>query len=184
VIKKFIALILDTIQVVIFAVSVFLFIYLLVLQPHKIKGHSMEPNFQDKEYLLTDKITYRFLRDPQRGDVVVFKAPPNYTDEYIKRIIGLPGEKIMVSQGKVYINGRALGESYLPAGLFISGGNYLQEGKVVTVPANSYVVLGDNRPHSLDSRAFGPVNFEKLTGRAWIVYWPLGEIGGIKEPVY
>jgi len=155
-----------------------------VLQPHKIKGASMEPNFHNSEYLLTDKVTYRFMREPQRGDVVVFKAPPNYTDEYIKRIIGLPGDSVMVKQGRVYVNDQALNESYLPQDLVIKGGNYLQEGRSATVPANSYVVMGDNRPHSLDSRAFGPITRDKITGRAWVVYWPINEIGGIDEPIY
>lgn len=86
---------LDILQVVVFAVSIFLFVYLLILQPHKIKGASMEPNFHDGEFLLTDKLSYRF-GNPGRGDVVVFKAPPDDHDEFIKRIIGLPGDLVMV----------------------------------------------------------------------------------------
>src|SRR5258708_33624734 len=113
------AFFIDTIQVVIFAVSIFLFIYLLVLQPHKIKGSSMETNFHDGEYLLTDKVTYRFGQ-PKQGDVIVFKAPPDYQEEFIKRIIGIPGDVVMVQGGKVYVNGKLLNETYLQKDLFIS----------------------------------------------------------------
>ena len=100
---------LDILQVVVFAVAIFLFVYLLILQPHKIKGQSMDPTFKDGEFLLTDKVTYRF-GEPKRGDVVVFKAPPDDHDEYIKRIIGLPGDNVKVEGGRGYINQVALPE--------------------------------------------------------------------------
>jgi len=103
------AFFLDILEVIVFAVAIFLFIYLLVLQPHKIKGASMDPNFFDGEYLLTDKVTYRF-GEPKRGDVIVFKAPTGNGDEFIKRIIGLPGEKVSVKSGKMYINEKVLEE--------------------------------------------------------------------------
>src|SRR3989338_5796123 len=103
---------LDLLQTVVFAVSIFLFIYLLVLQPHKIKGTSMEPNFPNGEFLLTDKITYRF-NDPQRGDVIVFEAPGTNGDEFIKRIIGLPSEKVSINENQIYINEKLLNESYI-----------------------------------------------------------------------
>src|SRR3989344_7510790 len=101
------AFFLDILEVVVFAVAIFLFLYLLVLQPHKIKGQSMEPNFADGEYLLTDKVTYRFS-EPKRGDVVVFEAPGTNNEEFIKRIIGLPGEQISLKDGKVAINNQVL----------------------------------------------------------------------------
>src|SRR3989304_7866904 len=104
---------LDILEVIVSAIAIFLFVYLLLVQPHKIKGASMEPNFHDGEYLLTDKVSYR-LGTPTRGDVVVFKAPPTYKDEFIKRIIGLPGEEVKVEGGKIYINDRELSEQYLP----------------------------------------------------------------------
>jgi len=175
--------ILELLQVVVFAISIFLFVYLLILQPHKIKGASMEPNFQDGEYLLTDKVSYR-LGEPARGDVVVFKAPPTYKDEFIKRIIGLPGEQVTIKEGKIYINARELSEEYLPADIRIVPGRYLQEGQTVTVPANSYFMLGDNRDHSLDSRNIGPIERQYITGRAWFVYWPVSKVGTVTPPVY
>src|SRR3989337_1808456 len=97
-IKRLGAFFLDVLEVIVFAVAIFLFLYLLVLQPHKIKGASMEPNFPNGEYLLTDKVTYRF-REPERGDVIVFEAPGTNGEEFIKRIIGLPGEQISLHNG-------------------------------------------------------------------------------------
>lgn len=177
------AFFLDILQVLIFAVSIFLFIYLLVLQPHKIKGASMEPNFHDGEFLLTDKVTYRF-NEPQRGDVVVFKAPPDEANEFIKRIIAVPGERVKVEGGKVFINGQQLTEEYLEPGLATLSGSVLAEGQEYIVPEGQYVMLGDNRNHSLDSRNIGFIGKEKITGRAWLLYWPINEAGVVKAPNY
>jgi signal peptidase I len=177
------AFFLDILQIVIFAVSIFLFVYLLILQPHKINGESMETNFHDGQYLLTEKVTYDFNK-PKRGDVVVFKAPPDGHDEYIKRVIGLPGDTVMVQNCKVYVNGNLLNETYLPPGLCTNPGTFATEGAILTVPANNYFLLGDNRPHSLDGRYFGFINQDKFTGRAWVIYWPLRNAGVVKAVSY
>lgn len=177
------AFFLDIIEVIVFAVAIFLFVYLLILQPHKIKGASMHPNFPDGEYLLTDKVSYRF-GEPKRGDVIVFKAPVNEEEEFIKRIIGLPGEKISIKNSEVSINGTPLTESYIASELLTSGGNFLQEGSSVTVPGGEYFVLGDNRPHSSDSRTWGFVAKKKITGRAWLIYWPPKSAGLIAKVKY
>ena len=174
---------LDILQVVVFAVSLFLFTYLLVLQPHKIRGDSMQPNFPDGEHLLTDKVTYRFST-PKRGDVIVFKAPGTENEEFIKRIIALPGEKVSIKEGKIHINDKKLDEAYLSQTLNTSGGLFLGEGEEMRVPDNSYFVMGDNRPFSSDSRVWGFVPKNKITGRAWIVYWPIGEAGAVDNPQY
>lgn len=178
--KRLGAFFLDILEVVFFAVAIFLFVYLTVLQPHKIKGASMEPNFPDGEYLLTDKVTYRF-NEPQRGDVVVFKAPVGEGDEFIKRIIGLPGEKVTLKSNHIYINGKPLEESYLDKNLQTSGGFFLSEGATITVPEGKYFVLGDNRPHSSDSRSWGVIEKKVITGRAWLIYWPISKIGLVKK---
>lgn len=175
------AFFIDIIQVVIFAVSIFLFIYLLVLQPHKIKGSSMENNFHDGEYLLTDKVTYR-LGEPKRGDVIVFKAPPDFQEEFIKRIIGIPGDEVMVQGGKTYVNGKQVNETYLQSDVYTSAGSFATEGLKLKVPEGSYFVMGDNRPHSFDGRNFGFIKRDKITGRAWLVYWPLSNAGVVRNP--
>jgi signal peptidase I len=176
------AFILDILQVIVFAVSIFLFIYLLVMQPHKIKGSSMEPDFHNGEFLLTDKVSYR-LGKPKLGDVIVFKAPPDDRDEYIKRIIGLPGDTIELQNGKVLRNGKELTEPYLDKSTLTGAGNFALEGQKLTVPENKLFVMGDNRPHSYDSRNFGFIDQSKITGRAWILYWPPQDAGVIKNPL-
>ncbi|MEK7526768.1 MAG: signal peptidase I [Patescibacteria group bacterium] len=178
------AFILDILQVVVFAVAIFLFVYLLVLQPHKIKGQSMDPTFKDSEFLLTDKITYRF-GEPKRGDVVVFKAPPDDKDEYIKRIIGLPGDTVKVQGGKVYVNNTLLDEkAYLDTSVVTQPGIFAAEGREIKVSQGEYFLMGDNRPHSFDSRNFGPISQEKFTGRAWVSYWPPQKAGVVPEVDY
>jgi len=142
----------------------------------------MEPNFHDGEYLLTDKVTYR-LHEPERGDVVVFKAPPTYVDEFIKRIIAIPGDQVSVKEGNVYVNGVALNETYLPESFQSFPGRFAAEGAVLTVPQDQFFVMGDNREHSLDSRNIGFIPKDKITGRAWLVYWPVNKAGVIHNPV-
>lgn len=178
------AFFLDILQVVVFAVAIFLFVYLLILQPHKIKGHSMDPNFEDGEFLLTDKVSYRFGL-PERGDVIVFKAPPDDQEEFIKRIIGIPGDTVMVKGARVYVNGKLIDESaYLDPSVRTDPGNALAEGKEITVPEGQYLVMGDNRPHSFDGRNFGPIEKSKITGKAWLSYWPPSRAGVIEEEDY
>lgn len=181
--KRLGAFFLDIIQVIVFAIAIFLFVYLLVLQPHKIKGDSMQPNFPDGEYLLTDKVTYR-LDEPKRGDVIVFKAPTGNGDEFIKRIIGLPGETVSITNGEVYINKELLNEPYLSDEIYTSSASFLSEGKEVTVPEESYLVFGDNRPRSSDSRVFGFITKKDITGRAWLIYWPIENAGVVDKIKY
>jgi signal peptidase I len=180
--KKLGRFLFETFQVIIFAISIFLFIYLLIVQPHKIKGESMEPNFSDGEFLLTDKISYRF-GEPQRGDVIVFQ-PPGVDQDFIKRVIGLPGEEVMVQNGQIYINSTPLDEPYLKQGDSTPPGKFAIEGVAVQVPENTYFVLGDNRHNSLDSRSFGFVAKEGFSGRAWFVYWPIDISGRLVRPEY
>lgn len=174
---------LDVLEVIVFAVAIFLFVYLLILRPHKIKGASMMPNYPDGEYLLTEKVSY-YAHDPERGDVIVFKPPISQEDEFIKRVIGLPGEKIKVSNGKVYINGKELNESYLSSTLFTGAGTFLEEDKELVVPEGQYLVMGDNRPHSSDGRAWGYITKKSISGKAWLVYWPTTKAGFVKKIIY
>ncbi len=174
---------LDILEVVVFAFAIFLFLYLLVLQPHKIRGASMEPNFPDGEYLLTDKVTYRFS-NPKRGDVIVFKPPVSPKEEFIKRIIALPGETISIKENKIFINKQLLDEEYIEYSLPTNSGSFLLEGEEFVVPENHYIAIGDNRPHSSDSRHWGPIEKGSITGRAWLVYWPLQSFGIVEKTNY
>ncbi len=176
---------LEFIQSIVLALSVFVLLYLFVAQPNEVKGSSMYPNFVDKEYLLTEKISYRF-GTPQRGDVVIFKAPagePCAVDgcEYIKRVIGIPGDKVMVKEGDVYLNGERLDQSFLPEMVYSSSGDFCAEGEEVVVPENSYLCFGDNRPNSRDGREFGPIGKDLLIGKAFFRYWPVNKIGLIPK---
>lgn len=173
----------DILEVIVFAIGIFFFVYLLIMRPHKIKGPSMSPNFPDSEYLLTEKVSY-YTRNPERGDVVVFTPPVSQTDEYIKRIIGLPGETVSVKGGHVYINDKQLEESYLAPSVYTFGESFLADGDEYTVPQGEYFVLGDNREHSSDSRDFGPITKKEISGRAWVIYWPPSLAGNVKVPSY
>lgn len=184
-VKKIFKFFLDSVQALVLALSVFVLLYLFVAQPNQVHGHSMEPNFHDKEFLLTEKISYK-RRDPIRGDVVVFKAPPSEPCsenqcEYIKRVIGLPGEIVRIADGNIYINGNLLDETYLSEDLQINAGSYLREGRPMIVPNGEYILMGDNRPHSRDSREFGPIPKEDIVGRAFFRYWPTENLGLIEH---
>jgi len=148
----------------------------------------MLPNFHDKELLLTDKLSYRFGK-PQRGDVIIFKAPQgepcaDIECEYIKRVIGLPGERIKVENGFVYINGKKLEEKYLPSDFLTANGSYLREGLEQKIPEREYLPLGDNRNHSRDGREFGVIPFESIVGKAILRYWPINTLGAMKKVPY
>ena len=178
----------DTIQAVVFVASIFILLYLFVAQPNQINGNSMLPNFKNKELLLTDKLTYH-LREPIRGEVVVFKAPPSEACaedecEYIKRVIALPGERIMLKGNNVYINSQQLRESYLSQSSITQAGSYIVADKETIIPADQYILMGDNRPHSRDSREFGPIKKKMIVGRAFFVYWPVEQLGLIPKTTY
>lgn len=183
IIKKIGALFLDIIETVVFALAIFVIVYLFLLQPHQVRGNSMYPNFYNNEYLLTNKISYR-LGEPERGDVIVFKAPKNQEYDYIKRIIGLPGEEIEIKNGKVYVNDKPLKEFYLPEDYKTSGGGFWREGQEMLVSEGEYLVLGDNRSHSSDSREWGTVPRVNIIGKAWLRYWPFNKLGLIEKVKY
>ena len=155
-----------------FILAFFVLFYLFVGQSNQVRGGSMLPNYNDGEYFLTDKISYRLV-SPKRGDVIVFRVPHNLNIDSFKRIIGLPGEEVMIRDGKVYINSEVLEEDYLPANSFTSiyYGGFMQEGVPVTVAHDSYFVLGDNRAMSSDSREYGLVSNRYIIGKLWFRYY-------------
>lgn len=187
--KKLGQFVLDTIQAIVLALSIFIIVYLFLFQPHQVKGSSMYPNFHNGEFLLTNKITYH-LGVPQRGDVIVFKAPESepcaeIECEYIKRIIAIPGDRVKVIGGHIYINGQLLDESsYLPSDYYTTSGSFLVEGVEKVIPEGYYLPLGDNRPYSRDGREFGPIPRQSIVGKAWVRYWPLNKLGIVKHEDY
>lgn len=147
------------------AVLIAILLNLFVVQPTKVRGESMEPTLHTNEYLLVEKVSYR-LHTPRRGDVVVFKYPRDEEENFIKRVIAVPGETVEIVSGRVYINGQSITEPYLL--------QLPRESMPPTkIPEGKLFVLGDNRLNSNDSRAFGMVTMEEVVGRAWLRYWPL-----------
>ncbi|MFH1561149.1 MAG: signal peptidase I [Patescibacteria group bacterium] len=187
-VKRLVGFFLESVQALVLALSVFVLLYLFVAQPNQVHGSSMFPNFHDKEFLLTEKVSY-MMRDPIRGEVVVFKAPPGESCaedecEYIKRVIGVPGDAVRVLDGQVWINGKLLPEEYLPSDFVTLAGSYVREGKPVIVPQGEYLLFGDNRSHSRDGREFGPIAKESIVGRSIFCYWPLSCLGTTLEGEY
>jgi signal peptidase I len=180
--RKIYTFLLDTVQSLLLVFAVFLVIYIFLFRPFQVSGNSMYPTFLDREYILTNIITLRFNK-PKLGDVIVFKAPPDPEKDYIKRVIGVPGDTVIIKNGKVYINSTLLNEgAYLDSTIKTYPGSFLAENVSVTVPPNSYFVLGDNRTGSSDSREWGFVSFGSIVGESLLVYWPFNKIEVIKNP--
>ncbi len=140
-----------------------------------VEGQSMEPNLHTGQYLIVNRLAYLEIGgfkfgSVHRGDIVVFDYPGNPSDDYVKRVIGLPGETVTIDQnGQVYINGQPLEEPYLE---HRSGGAYRHRSGMWVVPEGSYFVLGDNRDSSSDSRSWGMLERKYIVGKAWLSYWP------------
>jgi len=172
------AFFLDFLETIVVSLAIFAVVYLFLFQPHQVEGRSMMPNFHNGEYILTDKISYR-IHEPKRGDVVVFHSPQDARVDFIKRIIGVPGDTVEVKQGHVYLNNQKLEEAFINDPGKVAQGRYLREGVVSEVPVGQYIVMGDNRLHSSDSREWGLVSAESIVGRAFFRYWPIPVFGVI-----
>jgi signal peptidase I len=172
----------EMVEVFVISASIFVVVYLFLMQPHQVKGSSMFPTFKDGQYLLTDKVSYR-LGTPKYGDVIVFKAPMNESYDFIKRVIGIPGDRIRIQGGHIYINDKSLDEFYLPSEYKTSAGQFISEGEEYVVPSDNVFAIGDNRDHSSDSRDWGPVPFANIVGKGLLRYFPLDQLGLIVNPV-
>lgn len=150
-----------------------------IFKPFYVQGQSMEPTFFEKEYLIINQFTYRF-RAPERGEIVVFRPPTGVKDFYLKRIIGLPGERVRVENNNVIVCNtqcHVLDETYLDG--------IETEGNVrLTLGPDQYFVMGDNRPHSFDSRRFGAVDESLIVGKIWFRGFPFERIGTFEVPTY
>ena len=157
----------DLLLALVFSAFFIVFLY----QPVRVEGTSMLPGLQDQERIFINKFVYK-LEPIERGDIVVFHYPFDPTKSYIKRVIGVSGDRIRILEGQVYVNGRALKESYVPGDYF----DYRSMTETI-VPPHSYFVLGDHRSLSNDSRDFGPVEESYIYGKAVFVYWPMDKVG-------
>lgn len=180
-VKEFI---LELLKVIVISLVVIIPVRYFLIQPFYVKGASMEPNFYAKDYLIINEISYRF-NDPERGDILIFRYPNDLSQVFIKRVIGLPGERIKISKGKIVIindenpNGFELDEKdYLEESILISGDSNIE------IDADEYFVLGDNRNLSLDSRVFGTIHKKYIIGKTWIRGWPFDQFKIFKTLEY
>lgn len=173
----------EIIKVFILAVAVILPIRLFLIQPFYVKGASMEPNFYENEYLIVDKLSPHF-KPYERGEAIVFRFPAAERKYLIKRIIGMPSERVVIQNRQIaiysaeYPDGRALKEdAYNP---------YLLRDQTIdeTLASDEYFVLGDNRPVSFDSEIFGPLKANQITGRVFFRGWPIERLELFKAPTY
>jgi signal peptidase I len=187
--------VLEIIETLVLTLVIYLLIHNFVAQPFEVEQNSMVPTVNPGEYVLIDKISPRFA-DYQRGDIVVFQPPSGYGQggvPFIKRVIGLPGDTVSLSNGAVFVTAPGgdpvrLQEPYVIRGADGAAAPTLPKGpegsSSWTVPDGSYFVMGDNRPASQDSRFFGPVKRDLIVGRAWARYFPLDRIGIVQRPDY
>lgn len=186
--RSFSSLFLDLTETVVIGLSIFLVVYLFFMQPHQVNGQSMVPNFQSGEYVLTDKVSYR-VGEPERGDVAVFHAPesaqcPAGTGcDFIKRVLGVPGDTVEVRNDSIIVNGSPLPEPYIPEEFETMPGAYTKD-RIITLGPDEYFMVGDNRPYSSDSRAWGPVHKSEIVGKAFFRYWPMDVMGTIESVQY
>ncbi len=154
----------EIIETIVLTVIIFVAIRYSV-QTFRVDGSSMQPGLNTDEYVLVNKLAYLF-HGPSRGDVIVFHYPIDPTQDFIKRVIGLPGDTIQITPTQIIVNGMTLKEPYISAP--ING-----SPKTVMLQAGDYFVMGDNRPDSFDSRSWGPVPSSYIIGKATVVFWPL-----------
>ena len=158
----------------IISVAISAFIIIFLYQPVKVEGTSMMPMLEDQERIFVNKFVYR-LESIQRGDIIVFRYPRDPSKSYIKRVIGVAGDRIRIDGGQVYVNGEALDEEYVPAE-YSDARSYPE----IVVPPQFYFVLGDHRSMSQDSRDFGAVSQNLIYGKAVFGYWPMDKLGRVR----
>jgi len=156
---------------VLIAIAASVLIIVFLYQPVRVEGTSMLPRLEDSDRLFINKFVYHF-EDIHRGDVVVFHYPRDPEKSYIKRVIALPGDRLRIDQGQVYLNGKRLREPYVPE-------DYRDTKSMpeMVIPDDEYFMLGDHRCISSDSREFGPVDRDLIYGKAVFVYWPTRDAG-------
>lgn len=173
ILRKIYTIFIDLVETLVIAGATFVVIYAFLFRPFQVNGQSMYPNYENGEYVLTNLITLRF-KPVERGDVVVFESPTNKEKDFIKRVIGVPGDEVMIKAGFVFINDIRLDESeYIAPDVKTYVGTFIKDDEPKIVPPDSYFVLGDNRNFSSDSREWGFVSSQKIIGKSLLVYWPV-----------
>lgn len=180
--KNILIFIWEILKIVIIALLIVVPIRYFVFQPFFVKGQSMEPAFENGDYLIIDEISYRF-GNPERGEVIVFKYPKNPSQKYIKRIVGLPGETIGVESGEIIIFNKE-GSQILDESNYLSSSIQTPGDVKVTLAENEYFVLGDNRFSSADSRSWGTLPEENIVGRVIFRAWPFANLAKFEAPAY
>jgi len=163
-------------EIALIAVISVLIIKTFLVQPFLVSGDSMEPNFSDGNYLLVDELTYRF-REPERGEVIVFRYPENDSIFYIKRIVGLPGETIKIKHGEVTVLDGDNQEEEIIKELYLPGSAKTSGEVEIKIKEGQYFVMGDNRSASSDSRSWGAVSRKLMVGKAFLRLLPINKIG-------
>ena len=182
-IKKILSIVFDTIELAVLALVIVFPIRYFVFQPFIVKGSSMHPNFEDKDYLLVDEISFRF-NEPERGEIIVFKAPRRPSTNYIKRIIGLPDEVVEISDGKIYISSPNSKKEVLDESKYLSESLITSGEMTIALEQDEYFVLGDNRLFSSDSRAWGALPRENIIGKVFFRALPINNLAIIQNPIY
>jgi len=180
--KNFLLYLWEVVKIVVLASLIVIPIRLFIFQPFFVKGQSMEPNFENGDYLIVDELSYRF-NEPQRGEVIVFKYPNDISQRYIKRIIGLPGETIEIKEGKIEVFNKE-GEKVLKETNYLSQDILTVGDTNITLKGDEYFVLGDNRLASADSRRWGPLPKKDIIGKVIFRAWPLAAITKFNLPIY
>lgn len=182
ILKKILDLVMDGLEGIIFVGSLYIVVYIYLFMPTSVIGSSMEPNLHNRDRLIVDKVSYRF-KQPERGDIVVIKSPKNPDIDYIKRLVGLSGDTILIKEGKVFINGVLLPEDFVTSATNVWDQGYIRENQPFIVPNDYVFVMGDNRERSSDSREFGPIPISSIVGQVPLRYYPPDKFGLLVNPL-
>jgi signal peptidase I len=163
----------ELVESVVIAVVLALVIRFFLFEPFYIPSGSMEPTLQVNDKIIVNKFVYK-LGEPARGDIIVFKYPLDPSRDYIKRVIGLPGETLEIKESTVYVNNQPISENYLPSDI-----KFMDFGPV-SIPDDSYFMMGDNRNNSQDSRVWGTLSENYIVGKAFLIFWPANRMGLLK----
>ncbi len=189
ILKGIIAFVMDMLETIVFVGAMFIVVNYYILQPSQVRGSSMLPTLHDNDRIFVSRVTYK-LRKPERGDIVVLNSPENKEIEFVKRVIGIPGDTIEIANCKppfrtecdLVVNDQTLDEKYIKDKTQLYENSIYQEGQPLTVPEENVFVMGDNRTGSLDSRIFGPIPEDSIIGVVFFRYFPSSTVGMIKNP--